>query len=376
MNESDVKTQSIGREKGITRTGLIGIGANIFLVIFKAIVGLLSGSIAVILDAVNNLTDAISSVITIVGVKLAHRAPDEKHPFGLGRIEYFSAIIIACIVFGAGVMSLVESIKKIIHPEVAEFTIVFLIIIVMAIVVKVFLGLFVQKQGKKYFSDALIGSGKDALFDAILSGATLVGAIITYIFHISIDGYIGAIISLFILKAGIEMFLSPVNKVVGFRPDGDLTKEIKEDVKAIPGVLGAYDLILHDYGPNAAIGSVHIEIPDTMTAKELHVLTMKIQNAIYAKHHIFLTVGVYAVDTTESASNKQAHLKEDMMKHDGVKGCHGIFINEEDQYISFDILLDFKIQDKEAFKKALTKDVMEDFTGFTININFDVDYTD
>ena len=113
-----------------------------------------------------------------------------------------------------------------------------------------------------------------------------------------------------------------------------------------------------------------------MTAKELHVLTMKIQNAIYAKHHIFLTVGVYAVDTTESASNKQAHLKEDMMKHDGVKGCHGIFINEEDQYISFDILLDFKIQDKEAFKEALTKDVMEDFPGYTININFDVDYTD
>ena len=362
MNESTA-AQSIGREKGITRTSIIGIAANIFLVIFKAIVGLLSGSISIVLDAVNNLTDAISSVITIVGVKLAHRAPDEKHPFGHGRVEYFSAIIIAFIVFGAGVMSLVESIKKIIHPEVAEFTVVFLIIIGMAILVKIFLGIFVQKQGKKYYSDALIGSGKDALFDAILSGATLVGAIITFLFHISIDGYIGVVISAFIIKAGVEMLISPINQVVGFRPDGDLTKQIKADVAAIPGVLGA-------------IGSVHIEIPDTMTARELHVLTMKIQNTIYAKHHIFLTVGVYAADTSDYASNKQAHLKEDMMKHDGVKGCHGIYIDDDQKFISFDILIDFKVRDKNAFTEELKKDVLEDFPGYQININFDIDYTD
>ena len=375
MNESTA-AQSIGREKGITRTSIIGIAANIFLVIFKAIVGLLSGSISIVLDAVNNLTDAISSVITIVGVKLAHRAPDEKHPFGHGRVEYFSAIIIAFIVFGAGVMSLVESIKKIIHPEVAEFTVVFLIIIGMAILVKIFLGIFVQKQGKKYYSDALIGSGKDALFDAILSGATLVGAIVTFLLHISIDGYIGVVISAFIIKAGVEMLISPINQVVGFRPDGDLTKQIKADVAAIPGVLGAYDLILHDYGPDAAIGSVHIEIPDTMTARELHVLTMKIQNTIYAKHHIFLTVGVYAADTSDYASNKQAHLKEDMMKHDGVKGCHGIYIDDDQKFISFDILIDFKVRDKNAFTEELKKDVLEDFPGYQININFDIDYTD
>ncbi|MCQ2530977.1 MAG: cation diffusion facilitator family transporter [Lachnospiraceae bacterium] len=368
--------KSIGREKGITRTSIIGIAANIFLVIFKALVGLISGSIAIVLDAVNNLTDAISSIVTIVGVKMARRAPDAEHPFGHGRIEYFSAIIIAFIIFAAGVMSLVESVKKIITPQVASFTAITLIIIIVAILIKIFLGIYVQKQGKKYYSDALIGSGKDALFDAIISAATLLGAVITLIFHISIDGYIGVIIAAFIIKAGVEMLISPINQVVGFRPDSQLTKDIKASVKAIPGVLGAYDLILHDYGPDAAIGSVHIEIPDTKTAREIHVLTTQIQNAIFEQYHIFLSVGIYAVDTSEYAANKQAHLKDDMLKYDGVKGCHGIYIDSDMKFISFDVLIDFKVRDKEPFKEKLKKEVLEDYPGYEVKINFDIDYSD
>ncbi|MCQ2512659.1 MAG: cation diffusion facilitator family transporter [Lachnospiraceae bacterium] len=374
--EETLEKKSIGREKGITRTSIIGITANIFLVIFKALVGLISGSIAIVLDAVNNLTDAVSSIVTIVGVKMAHRAPDEKHPFGHGRIEYFSAIVIAFIIFAAGLMSLIESVKKIISPQVASFTAISLVIIIVAILIKIFLGIYVQKQGKKYYSDALIGSGKDALFDAIISVATLLGAVVTLIFHISIDGYIGVIIAGFIIKAGVEMLISPINQVVGFRPDSQLTKDIKASVKAIPGVLGAYDLILHDYGPDSAIGSVHIEIPDTKTAREIHVLTTQIQNAIYEKYHIFLSVGIYAVDTSEFAANKQAHLKEDMLKYDGVKGCHGIYIDSEMKFISFDVLIDFKVKDKVAFLEQLKKEVLEDYPGYEIKINFDIDYSD
>ena len=365
MDET-LEKKSIGREKGITRTSIIGIAANIFLVIFKALVGLISGSIAIVLDAVNNLTDAISSIVTIVGVKMARRAPDAEHPFGHGRIEYFSAIIIGFIIFTAGVMSLDESVKKIITPQVASFTAITLIIIIVAILIKIFLGIYVQKQGKKYYSDALIGSGKDALFDAIIS----------LIFHISIDGYIGVIIAAFIIKAGVEMLISPINQVVGFRPDSQLTKDIKASVKAIPGVLGAYDLILHDYGPDAAIGSVHIEIPDTKTAREIHVLTSQIQNAIYEQYHIFLSVGIYAVDTSEYAANKQAHLKDDMLKYDGVKGCHGIYIDSDMKFISFDVLIDFKVEDKEEFKEKLKKEVLEDYPGYEVKINFDIDYAD
>lgn len=376
MEENTFKKESMSREKGITRTSIIGILANIVLVAFKAFVGIIAGSIAIVMDAINNLTDAISSVVTIIGIKLAQKDADEEHPFGHGRIEYFSAIIIALIIFAAGIMALIESIKKIIKPEMASFNVISLIIIGAAIAVKVFLSIYFKKQGEKYYSDALIGSGKDALFDVILSAATLLGALITLIFHITIDGYIGVVISGFILKAGYDMLKEPLNQVVGLRPDGQLTKNIKADIKQMPKVLGAYDLVLHNYGPEAAIGSVHVEIEDKLTAREIHVLSMNIQKAIKKKYNIFLTVGIYAVDTGEYTYNKQAHVKDDMLNHEGVKGCHGIYIDDEKKYISFDVLVSFKVKDKDALKKSLIKDVEEDYPGYEVEINFDIDYSD
>ena len=173
------------REKQITKTSLVGIIANVFLAGFKALVGLISGSIAIVLDAVNNLTDALSSVITIVGIKLAKRKPDDDHPFGHGRIEYFSAIIISGIVLAAGIMSLIESVKKIIHPEMPDYTTVTIVIVAVAVVVKLLLGRYVKTQGIKYNSDALVASGADASFDAIISASTLLGIFITIIFNIN-----------------------------------------------------------------------------------------------------------------------------------------------------------------------------------------------
>ena len=196
------------REKQITKTSFIGIGANLMLAGFKAAAGLIAGSVAIVLDAINNLTDALSSVITIVGIKLAKRPPDKSHPFGHGRIEYLSALIIAAIVLSAGVMSLVESVKKIITPELPDYSAVTLVIIGVAVVTKLILGRFVKSRGVKYNSDALVAAGADATFDAILSLSTLIAAVIAMIWDISVDGIVGALISVFIIKAGIEMLQS------------------------------------------------------------------------------------------------------------------------------------------------------------------------
>ena len=165
---ADIIKESENRDKVIVRTSIVGIVANIFLAAFKAVVGILSHSIAVVLDAVNNLSDALSSVITIVGTKLAGKLPDKKHPLGYGRIEYLSAMIVAAIVLYAGITSLVESVKKIIHPEKADYSAVALIIIASAVVVKLILGRYVKAQGEKVNSSALVASGADASFDAIL----------------------------------------------------------------------------------------------------------------------------------------------------------------------------------------------------------------
>lgn len=362
------------RQKEITKTSIVGILANVLLAGFKAFVGLLAGSIAIVLDAVNNLTDALSSVITIVGIKLAKRSPDHAHPYGYGRIEYFSAVIIAGLVLATGITSLVESAKKIFSPELPDYQLATIVVVVAAVVGKLLLGKYVTSQGKKYHSDALVASGTDASFDAIISASTLLGAAVTLIFHISIDGILGAIISLLIIKAGTEMLLEAVSDIMGNRADAEITKDIRKTVASIDGVQGAYDLILHNYGPESAIGSVHVEIPATMTAREVHVLIKKIQEKIYEEFHVFMTVGIYAVDDAYAAQSEAIRAKA--KTHEGVLGTHGYFFDTENKYISFDVVTDFTVKDRDALCRDFQAELQEMFPGYRIEFNLDTNYSD
>ena len=365
---------SIIREQQITRTSVIGIVTNVLLAVFKAAVGLLSNSIAIVLDAVNNLTDAMSSVITILGVKLARRPPDGKHPFGYGRIEYFSAIIIAAIVLAAGATSLVESVKKIIRPEAPDYSAVTLIIVAVAVVVKLILGRYVKAQGEKYNSEALIASGSDASFDAIISASTLVGAVINLVFKLNLDGIIGAVISCFILKAGFEMLLDSISDILGSRPDSEITRQISDCVKEVPGVLGAYDLILHNYGPDTAIGSIHVEVPDTMDGRSLHTMTRTIQSRVLERFHIFLTVGFYAVATDRQTDFEKINAAA--KKSPGVLGTHGVYFDDAHKTLSFDVLVDFTVRDKQGLCEAIRTELKPLFPDYEILINLDTNYSD
>ena len=368
INNSDL------RAKKITQTGLIGILTNILLVVGKAIVGIIAGSVAVILDAINNLSDAISSLVTIIGIKLAKKKPTQKHPYGYGRVEYFSTIIIAAIILGTGVTSIVESIEKIITPTKTSFTYVSAIIIGVAILAKIILGLYTRKMGRKYNSDSLVASGIDAIMDSIVSAATLAGIIISILFNINVDGWIGTVISIMILKAGLEMLLDGINDIMGARPEAEITKAIKADVCSIEGVEGAYDLILHNYGPDRAIGSIHVEISSLLSADEIHSMTMKIQSLIMKNYHIALTVGIYAVDAKE---NDNYEIIRNIVKElDGALGCHGFFINHELKTISFDVLVDFTVKDKQAFCENVANLVIDKFPGYYPVINLDLDYSD
>ena len=190
------------RGRVIFKTSIIGIIANAVLAGVKALIGLLSGSVAIVLDAVNNLSDALSSVITIIGQYLSGKVPDKKHPLGYGRAEYIASAVISVIIFYAGITSLVESVKKIINPTEADYSAVSLVIVGLAVIVKILLGLYVKKQGKLANSPALRDSGQDALNDAIISFSTLVAALVFVIFHISVEAYLGALISLVIIKSG------------------------------------------------------------------------------------------------------------------------------------------------------------------------------
>ena len=217
MNTEQIISESgsAAREKTIIRTSIVGIIANVFLAAFKAVIGLMTHSIAIVLDAVNNISDAGSSLITIIGTKLAGKAPDKKHPFGYGRIEYLSAMIISVIVLYAGITSFTESVKKIIHPEKPDYTIASLIIVGVAVAVKIILGRYVKSVGVKVKSDSLINSGEDATLDSVISASTLVAAVVFLVFHISLEAWLGAIISVVIIKSGFEMLKDTISQILG-----------------------------------------------------------------------------------------------------------------------------------------------------------------
>ena len=365
------------RSRQIIRTSVVGIITNVLLAGFKALVGLLAHSVAIVLDAVNNLSDALSSVITIIGTKLSERPADKEHPFGYGRVEYFTAIIISSIVLTTGITSLVESVRKIINPTQPDYTTITLIVIIAAIVTKLVLGWYVRKQGQKLESDALIASGSDALFDAVITLATLISAGIMLIWNVSLDGYLGVLISVVIIKAGIEMLSSPITQLLGASVSAELTRQIKSEILEQEGVQGVYDIIVHGYGPNLSIGSLHISVPDTMDAHQIHGLTRKISEMMMSRHGIVMTVGIYAIAT---GNNRHAELQKEVVQtlsqQEHVIQVHGFYYYESENCVSVDVVPDMTVTDDQAFINLLTEKLKPILKDLQISIVIDHDYCD
>lgn len=374
MSKSN-KPAAKNRDAVIVRTSVIGIIANIFLAAFKAAVGIFSNSIAVVLDAVNNLSDVLSSVVTIAGTKLAGKKPDKKHPLGYGRVEYLSAMIVAAIVLYAGITSLVESIKKIINPETPDYSAVSLIIIGSAVFVKIFLGIYVKKKGQSVNSGSLIASGSDALFDAILSASVLVSAIIFMLTGISLEAYVGVLISAFIIKSGVEMLAETLDEILGKRVDRDYLAKIRKTICEDELVTGAYDLILHSYGPEKYIGSVHVEVPDTLTANEIDVMERRIAGNVYQKHGVLMAgIGIYSVNhDNEEIGEMRKTISEIIMSHEGALQTHGFFVDMENKTINFDVIIDYGFDKREELFEHIYDDVRKAYPEYEIFMNLDID---
>ena len=366
------------REKTVIKTSIIGITANVFLAAFKAVIGMMTHSIAIILDAVNNISDAGSSLITIIGTKLAGKEPDKKHPFGHGRIEYLSAMIISVIVLYAGITSLVESIKQILHPETPEYSTVSLIIVAVAVVVKIVLGRYVKAVGVSVNSDSLINSGEDATLDSVISASTLLAAGIFLLFHVSLEAWLGAAISLVIIKSGVEMLRDTISHILGERNDLELAKGIRQTVLSFPDVHGAYDLVLNNYGPNTWNGSIHIEVPDTFTAAQLDQLIRDITLKVLEKHHVILTaVGVYSINTKDpEVMAAQKKVTEIVFTHEFVTQIHGFYLLKEQKAMRFDIVISFNAKDRKAVYREVVEDVQKAFPDYKLMVAMDTDFAE
>ena len=378
LTRSRAETMVNSREKTIVRTSVIGIVANVFLAGFKAVVGLMTNSIAIVLDAVNNISDAGSSLITIIGTKLAGRKPDKKHPFGYGRIEYLSAMIISVIVLYAGITSFVESVRQIIHPETPDYNAVSLVIVAVAVVVKIALGRYVKSVGEKVRSDSLVNSGEDATLDSIISASTLVAAAIFLVFHVSLEAWLGAVISLVIIKSGVEMLRDTISRILGERNDAELARAIRETVTSFPDVYGAYDLVLNNYGPDTWNGSIHIEVPDTYSADRLDRLIREITLKVLAEHHVILTaIGVYSMNTKdENVIRTREKVQEIVLAHEHVREMHGFYLMEDEKAMRFDVVVSFNAKDRNAVYREVTERVQKEFPDYRLQVAMDTDFAE
>ena len=306
------------REENIIKTSIIGIIANIILTLFKIFVGTVSGSIAIILDGVNNLSDALSSVITIIGMYLSSKPPNRKHPYGYGRIEYFTALIIAAIIITAGVESFIESVHKIISPTNVSYSLIAFVIMIVAIIVKLLLGRYTVKKGEENNSESLINSGKE-----------------------------------------------------------ELSENIHKDVEKFDKVQGAYDLVLNNYGPENYIGSIHIGVDESLSGKEIYKLSREIQGEILKKYGIFLTIGIYATNSKDPETQEIiSSLSEICLSKKNIHQVHGVYVDKESNYIHFDIVVDFDVEDINEYKENLINELLKVFKDYKISIIIDRSISD
>ena len=379
MTQSQVTITSSERETAIIRTSAIGIAANVALAAFKAAVGILSNSIAVTLDAVNNLSDAISSIITIVGTKLSNKKADREHPFGHGRIEYITTTVIAAIIMYAGISSLIKSIQGIMDPVTPDYSPLSLVIIAVAVLVKIILGHYVRSVGNRVNSDTLIASGSDALFDATLSTSVLTAALIFIFTKISLEAYVGVIISVFIIKASIELLQGSIKEIIGMRPDAALSMLIYDIVKEDPDAEGVYDLIIHNYGPDRFVGSFHTEVLDTTSAIEIDTMIRRLSTEIYKQTSgkiIIAAIGIYARNTTDNRIVKmRTEVTEMALAHEGVLQVHGFIADIENQFMAFDTVIEFGYDGKQIVHDII-HEVEAAYPDMNVSVLLDRDTSD
>ena len=364
------------RKKVLRRTAVTGIASNAFIAVLKLIIGLASGSVAIISDAANNLSDMLSSIVTIIGFNASTRRPTHSHPLGFGRMEYISALFVAFLVIFTGASFFRTSIDRIMEPSPVTISIPMVIILVMTILIKLGLWRINIKNGKKIESEALSASGSDALSDALATTVTIVAAIASRFSTLPIDGVAGIIVSVFILYAGITSVIGTVSTIVGERPTKDTVKLLRSLINNHPPLTGGYDIQIHTYGPSRSIGTCNVEVPSDSLTEEVFDAMTDAQEEILDKMGIYMTFGMYAVNTKNPVVQlmKQEVLKVLRTTSPAVLSIHGFHVHFEDSRVHFDVVVDFTVTDLAAFRAAEQKALEEAFPTYKFSFNIDPDY--
>ena len=287
--------------------GIVGICLNLLLFAGKLAAGLLSGSIAITADAFNNLSDAFSSVVTLVGFRLASKKPDPDHPFGHGRMEYISGLIVSFAIILMGFELAKSALEKILHGGETEFSVLSFVILGVSVAVKLYMWLYNRSIGRRIDSAAMRATAKDSLSDAAATSAVLLSALAAHFLKLDIDGYVGAAVSLLVLYTGLSSVKETVDPLLGTPPDPDFVKRVREIVNTHPDAVGIHDMVIHDYGPGRVMLSLHVEVPGNRDIFELHDMIDTIENELREELDCEAVIHMDPVVTDDEAVHDAKH---------------------------------------------------------------------
>ena len=309
-NSEEIYEQKVRTSYGIL-TSIVGIVCNLILFICKFTIGFLINSISVTADAFNNLSDSASSLISLVGVKLASRPADKEHPFGHGRYEYISALIVAFLVLQVGFTCFKSSVNKILHPESTSFAVISIIILLLSIVLKAWLSFFNRKLGKRINSSVMKATAADALGDVLITSATVISLFVGHFTGLRVDGYMGAAVSIFVLISGFNIAKDTLEPLLGQAIDPKLYKMIVKKVMEYPYIIGTHDLVANNYGPSHIMATIHCEVPNDISMEEAHEVIDKIERDMLRDENIFLVIHM---DPVEVNNEKVKEIRVQVIK--------------------------------------------------------------
>ena len=376
-NPEDTDSEAVRQSYGVLG-GSVGIFLNILLFIFKLCAGMISASVAIIADALNNLSDALSSIITLIGFKMSGKPADRQHPFGHGRIEYISALLVSIAILLMGFELVRTSFDKIMNAEPIVFTAVSVVILIVSILTKTWMYFFNRKIGKKIASQSMIATAKDSLSDSIATTAVLVGILISYFTGYTIDGYIGLVVSAFILWTGYQTVRDSLTPLLGEAPEPALVDGIEQCVLSHEGILGIHDLIIHNYGPTRFMLSLHAEISADEDVIKMHDTIDLIEKELQAKYKCDAVIHMDPIETNNELINETkkfveqviASVSEQLSMHDFRMVTGPTHTN-----LIFDLVVpfDFKMKDDEL-RATIQEKVAERDSFYCVVINIDKNY--
>lgn len=343
------------REGAVVTVSALNILVNLISAAVKVVIGMAVSSIAIVSEGVNNATDSATSLITIVGTKLSAKHPTEKHPFGFGRIEYLTSLLIAVLILFTGAELMESSIKLIFAPQEMSISYVTMAIIAVSAILKLLLGTFTIKEGKRVDSSSLAALGTECRSDSVVSVITLVTALVFLVFRVNLDAYAGIIMALIVLKAGLEVLKETLSDLLGQSGEKELAQELYRIIRAEPLVLNAADMMLHNYGPDAYSGSVNVEIDHSKTVGEVYAALHELQLRIMHEKHITMVFGIYAVDKDHQEIRQlREQVAAFVREQEHVTSYHALYIHPNGRDIYVDLVVDYDLADWDELRREFT----------------------